>query len=602
MKQNTALLITMAFSLIVMLPIAISPTPVYAQTTNYTIDRVDHNIQVLYSGHIIISDTIYVSGQVTNDFMIALPYQYSANILKTIAYDSNHTYQINPGMQLGDRSGFYAVQINFNGNTPKVFTVAFVLSNRLITEQSSTAFTLDFPAYPSFTQPVGTCNANLTFPTTPTTITINKDDGNINSQTYTKPNLPAYTYSIATANFQEPIGELQLSTISNLNRQVTIDPAGEVTVSDSYRITNNATSTMQSFIFSVPNNAANLVVKDDVGRALSTTKATSPYGNLMVTATLSTFILANQSTTLTVQYNLPSAKLQNGHYLLDDFPLFPELHYFVNHASIVFTPPEGATILTPKISSLDPSSILTREPYQDTLTITRDGISFLDLLTPQPNTIQISYDYNPVWSSFRPTIWAALLAVIGCVAVVFVRKRRPQEESIIPRTERLPTYKSSTSTATAEQPSHAEPKVAHHITPDEIREFLDAYEDRKRLSAELKSLDSRAQKGKIPRRQYKVQRKAVETRIEGLTRNIQQTKEQFASSGGTYPDIVEQLDAAEADLAEAEEGIANLEVRQSRGEIPLETYKRNIADYQKRRDKAESTISGIMVRLREKIR
>ena len=61
-------------------------------------------------------------------------------------------------------------------------------------------------------------------------------------------------------------------------------------------------------------------------------------------------------------------------------------------------------------------------------------------------------------------------------------------------------------------------------------------------------MDAKAQKGKIPRRQYKVQRAAVETRIEGLTRSIERTKAIFRGAAGTYPDLIKQLDLAEADL------------------------------------------------------
>ena len=39
---------------------------------------------------------------------------------------------MNLGVQLGDHSGFYGATVNFNGNTPSVFTVAFVLSNKLV--------------------------------------------------------------------------------------------------------------------------------------------------------------------------------------------------------------------------------------------------------------------------------------------------------------------------------------------------------------------------------------------------------------------------------------------------------------------------------------
>ena len=113
-------------------------------------------------------------------------------------------------------------------------------------------------------------------------------------------------------------------------------------------------------------------------------------------------------------------------------------------------------------------------------------------------------------------------------------------------------------------------------------------------------MDARAQKGKIPRRQYKVQRRAIEIRLETLTRNTNRLKDAFRSSSSAYADLMKQLDSAEADLTEAENNIKNLESQQSKGEISIETYKKNIADNQKRKDKAESAINGILLRLREK--
>jgi chromosome segregation ATPase len=115
-------------------------------------------------------------------------------------------------------------------------------------------------------------------------------------------------------------------------------------------------------------------------------------------------------------------------------------------------------------------------------------------------------------------------------------------------------------------------------------------------------MDAKAQKGKIPRRQYKVQRNAIETRLEGIQRNIDRIKEIFKVTTGGFGDLVKQLDLAEADLVEAEENIKSLEARQSTGEISIEFYKENIGDYQKQRDKAEAAINGILLRLREKIR
>jgi hypothetical protein len=590
------------FFLLVLVPIVLPSGGVFAQTTGYSISQVDHLVNVMYSGQVVIQDTIHISGQVTDGFLIGLPFKYSTDILKAVAYDSNNVYPINLGVQLGSQSGFYGAEVNFNGKTPSVFTVVFVLSNSLITEQDTTDYTLDFPAYPCLTQNVASCNVNITLPSGVTNIIVTKSDGEVDSTNYVAQNLPAYTNSVASAAIQISTGTIQLADISQLNRQITIEPTGKVTASDSYHIINTSPATMTFFVLELPDNAANIAVNGESGTALATSILSTNEDILLANATLTTTLSSGQSTIITAIYNLPSATIQGSQYTLSDFKLFPNFYYYVDHAIFTFNPPEGATIITPQLSSLDSSSSLTRNSYQDTLTITRDGVSYVDYGLPEGSTVQLSYNYNPVWVSFRPTLWVSLAAVIGCVGAVIYKKRKPSEkEPIKTKRERLSTPKPAKA-ATSEQVKSTEPMTSQRITPENLREFTDAYDDKKRLNAEIRSLDARAQKGKIPRRQYKVQRSTIEIRLETLTRNTSRLKDALRSSGSAYADLIKQLDSAEADLTEAEDNIKNLESQQNKGEISMETYKKNIADYQKRKDKTESTINGILLRLREKAR
>jgi hypothetical protein len=109
-------------------------------------------------------------------------------------------------------------------------------------------------------------------------------------------------------------------------------------------------------------------------------------------------------------------------------------------------------------------------------------------------------------------------------------------------------------------------------------------------------------RNKIPRRQYKAQRAALEARMNEIMHTLEQNKALFRGAAGMYPDLVKQLEVAEADLTYAQDTLSTLEVRQSNGEISLETYKKSIIDAQRTRDKAELVINGILSRLREKIR
>ena len=608
-KRVHAIFIITVFFLLVFLPIVQPLGTVSAQTSSYSISQVDHEVEIMYSGQVVIRDTIHISGQVSDGFKIGFPSKYSADVLKAVAYDDNNSYPVSLGVQLGDQTGFYGVSVNFNGNSPSVFTVAFILSSNVLSYDLSTNyFTLDFPAYPSLTQNAASCNVTVTLPSTPGTMNITKSDGFVNGNNYGIQNLAAYTNSGGSALFDVSFGTLLPIDISQLNRDINIDPSGKLTISDSYQIINNFTYAMTSFILDVPTTASNIVVRDEFGRALSTEVAgTITYGSSdashdaeLINATLVNFLTTGQTTTIIADYNLPGATLQGSQYVLSNFKLFPDFYYYVEHATFTFTPPEGATIVTPKVSSLDSSATLTRGSLQDTLILTRDGISYLDYNIPESNNLQMSYNYNPIWVSFRPTFWLSFLALIGCVAAVVYKKRKPSEkEKTATKIEKLATPNLTSSTS--QQIQNAEEiSSSKHITTDEIKAFTDSYEEKKQLNTELRSLDSKAQKGKIPRRQYKVQRRTIETRIEAITRNTNALKDAFRRSGSSYADIVKQLDSAEADLTKVDEDIKNLESRQSSGEISLETYKKTIGEYQKNRDKAESTMNGILLRLREK--
>ncbi len=162
MKQRVAFLLGAVLFLAIL---SVAPqNAVYAQTTTYSITSVDHQVQVMYSGNIVVLDTIHLSAPAQDGFLIGLPLQYSDNVLKALAYDDSHVYAVNLGVPLGDRGGFYGAQVNFEGYAPSVFTVAFVLNNDLVADNGGGNYTINYPAYPSLIKEASACSVTLTFP------------------------------------------------------------------------------------------------------------------------------------------------------------------------------------------------------------------------------------------------------------------------------------------------------------------------------------------------------------------------------------------------------------------------------------------------------
>ncbi len=579
MKRTTAIIVLMVFSLAVLLPFSLNSQTVLAQDDNYTIQRVDHQVEVMYSGHVVLRDTIHVTGQLTGGFLIGFPHKYGSYVLKGIAYDDNNVFPVNLGVQLADRSGFYGAKISFPQGSPQVFTVVFVLSNSLVSQDVTFGvFSLDFPAYPSLVKDAATCNVMLVLPEVAQSITIAKDDGEVQTTTFVKENLPAFSYSPATATFSLSAGSLQIININELNRQVAISPVGDITVSDSYRITNNSTASIGSLEIGLPLDASNIAARDEFGRILTTDVLTSSGNTRFVNVTFVSSLNSGGSALLLADYTLPSASSGQTTRFILNFDLFPAFNYYVDEATVNFVPPEGARFLEPQLSSIDPSSNLIREIFQETLSISRKGVSNIDYAVPSEDVLQITYDYNPLWLSFRPTLWMWTLAAVGTVIVAVWKRPKTSAPLRV-----------------------AAPKASIGLSPDHVRAFNEAYEEKNRLTSELKSLKARARKGKIPRRRYKVQRRTLEVRLDTLSKNIARLKKIFRSAGGVYADLIRQLDIAEIEFVEVGTNMRTIEVRHSRGELPLEAYKKSLADYQRRKEKAETTINGILLRLREEI-
>jgi hypothetical protein len=366
--------------------------------------------------------------------------------------------------------------------------------------------------------------------------------------------------------------------MKSLNRQITLSPGGEVTSSDSYTISNNSTQTIGSIVLGVPTVASSFVGRDESGRTLATENVGTFESTILANVTLASPLASGKSTTLSIIYSLPSAsRPQTGRFVLN-FTLFPSFDYYVDLATVTVALPDGARFITPSISSLDPSASLDRGIFQETLSISREGVSWVDYQVPSSSgvVLQVAYDYNSLWLSFLPTVWTWVLAVIGCIVVAVWRRPKPSAPARI-----------------------VAPKASAGLSPDHITSFTEAYEEKSRIASELKSLEARAQKGRIPRRQYKVQRRNLELRSEALSKNISGLKAVFRSAGGVYADLVRQLNFAETELVEVETNMRTIEVRQSRGELSLEAYKKMLVDYQRRKEKAETTINGILLRLRE---
>ncbi|MGQ9506328.1 MAG: hypothetical protein ACUVTB_00535 [Candidatus Bathycorpusculaceae bacterium] len=551
----------------------------FTRAQTYNITKVDHTVEILHNGYMVINDTIELTGTAPESFFFGFPYIYGSYILTCVAYDSNNIFPINLNVPLANQIGFYGVKVNLTQGT-QVFTVMFVLSNDLL-NISQTRYTLDFPAYPAFTESVGNCSVSIVLPADASSVIVVKDDGIVNASTYSR-ELSAFTYSPAKVTFFYGGGKLKLFDVKELKREIRIGGLGEIECLDSYYISSKSSSSIDSIEVVLPPNATNRIANDEFGRKMSNVEVVDSEKNIYKVK-FSLPLESYRSTRFSVKYSLPSQVYISAQEGANNFNasslLFKNMNCYIETASVSFTLPEGARILTSENVLMGSSCYISRSVFQETITINKQGIAYLENVLPLQNALQIVYEFNPLWLSFRPTLVIWALAVLGLTVGVAWKKSK----------------------AAAVRVAAPIPTVAVRLRPEYIKSFVNAYEEKRKIVLELESLETRVRKGKIPRRRYKVQRKTLETRLNSLSKSLAEYKEKMRAAGGLYADLMRQLEVAETEINEVEASSRSIEARHSRGELSLEAYRKLLADYQRRKEKAETTINGILLRLREEI-
>jgi hypothetical protein len=544
--------------------------------SSYSIESVNHTVDVLYNGYVLINDTISISGQ-TNSFSLGFPYTFGPSVLEAFAYNTNNTSNMFPvtlNVPMEDlngtmRPGFYGAEVDFSSGAPPIFSVVFVLSNSVLVQDStnSTVFTLTFPAFPSLTENVPVCNSSVNVPDA---LYYN---GTVSSFGYDAQNLSAFTYNTSQVGFLLPEQDVQVFEIQQLTRQVSLSAFGQIGVSDSYHITNNSTYTMESVEVDAPPNASNLSASNALGSLLVTPVVTATnLTRYMVNFSLP--VAPSETGIFTVSYNLPAEAYVNGQgsNFVFDMTFFQEVNTYIDQASVSFVLPEGAQ-LSSFNTSLAKSYRVDRSVFGETMTVNQENVISLSSFT-----VSLGYVYNPLWLAYVPTMLIWALSVVGStVGVVVWRRPKGPSEVFVPST-------------------------ALRLRLEDVRSFLDAYDEKMKIEMEIDILEERVQKGRVPRPRYKVQRKTLDTRLSTLNRTLAELGGKMHAAGGHYSDLMRQLEVAETEIDGVEANLKSIEARQSRAEISYETYRKLRGDYERRKERAKTTINGILLRLREEIR
>ncbi len=529
-----------------------------------------------------INDTLRLSpkaGESTvslQNFSLGFPFQYGFDLDYCFAYEASDPdtwLDVEFDTGLG-RLGFYGVNVvfpepgvNIGSGESYDLTVIFVFSN-LVSSETATLLKLDFPMYPSLTQNASVCNVTVILPPeadfTDSTFRERELDFNITtlggSQILKHPKRPleSFEYELAWVGFN--MTAFPIVEFNEVKREIVLDQWGSIHISNSYSITNRGYD-INNVKVGFPEGAYDLAVRDEMGSIGKLTEEET------VTVYIRETLQEDEAGKFFLSYRIPWEKYVSQHNRLNynlNFTFFERFNWTIRKLTVSITLPQGAEFQSS--NPLDPRSI-EKSVFQETATF-----AFFNVTPFQALNFDLTYGYLVFWASFYPTLWMGVLIIIASAIAFLWRAPKPPAVPMVP------------------------------VPPEDIRSFVEAYNRKTRILSELESMEEKLRKGKIPRRRYKVRKKMLEGRLSTLSRDLSNLGGKIRAAGSKYANIMRQIEVAETMLEGVETDIRRVEARYRRGEVSKGAYGKLIEEYNRRMDRARTTIDGVLLRLREEIR
>jgi hypothetical protein len=383
----------------------------------------------------------------------------------------------------------------------------------------------------------------------------------------TAASLDIKTYNVAGIESNSSTSMNYTYVIEDWRREVKIDTWGGISVADQYSLTNNGSENINTVSFILPANASAISVQDPFGTYGQTAITNcGTYVNVLVYP--SETLGPQQKIRLLVTYSLPSSIYisQRG---WQDYTLNINLNktadWFVRQLTVAVSLPEGAVY-----------QAASKTPYEVQKSGFSASIEFLEVNVTQINepTITLQYQYFILWAAFRPALWTGT-AVVIFVAVFFTRRVSKPSAAVV---------------------------AAASFSPSLLRDFVNRYEEKRRLRSELETMEDQIEKGKLSRRRYRLRKSSIDDHLSRLEKDLSELRKKIAATGGQYSEGMRHLETAEAEIETLKKDIERVKARFLRREITTEAHRKLLDEYSRMKERAENTIEETLLRLREDLR
>lgn len=596
MRKTRLALVICAFFILLPLVFATLSPPAEASINPFSLQvEINRVVKARDGGLLTINDTVKLSPQpgesvTLQNYTLGFPYSYKSNLDYAFAYgnhDPSSKLKLELDASLG-KTGFYGINVVFpqaltiEAGSSYEFTIVYVFSNAIVRTASGTTITYNasFPAYPSLTQNASRANVTIAFPTAFNfTAAWFSQEGINYTRTqadswqyynYLKTNLSEFSTQNGWFTFIQSAQSLGILDVKGITRNIQMD-FGQIRVTDYFAVVDH-TDQLSYMKISLPGGASGISAYDEFGQISNTSLQVKPGDKITnVTLTFKAPYDVNEEVRFQVSYQLPwknYATTLNWNSFQLSTPQLENINWTIRTFTIMVNLPEGATLsASPSLQSLN---TLQSGPFDTSIALNFQNVTPFNI-----PSLDFEYKQAVFWESFRPALWTSVIVlIIGAVIGAWT------------------VYKPSAAPL---------PTAILRVRPEDLKKFVELYEERRHNQKEIESLESQARKGKIPRRLYKVRRTSIDNRLASLSRDLAGLRDKIRSAGPRYSDLMRQLEVAENELKGVEADVNRAEAGYRKGEMSAASYHELLEGSYRRRDRAQTTIDGVLLRLREEI-
>ncbi len=339
----------------------------------------------------------------------------------------------------------------------------------------------------------------------------------------------------------------------SINRRIDINPWGVLKVTEEHVISNNGYIPAYSYYFQIPKEASNFAAFDNIGSigGISIEQTTNEDGstintinsdgetvNVSVNLMMDRSMITNdKSARYTVTYDLDFLKYYTKGLFTSgvNFNLnFMKTDLLIKTMITKIYLYSGVEVIS---STINPDSIVSDD---NSLVLIFNDNNVIDI---ESKTLFIEYTQDIYQFLLRPFIFI-LLFVLFFSAIAVIQNRVKSSE------EFEGAY------------------VGEVIPENDIREFVTHYEESNAIRIDLKEIEFRIARKKIPKKMGIKEKKTLQTKLKETQEAIIPFKKSLIDEGGRFSQLIRKLDLKETEFISNDDGIKLHEQRYKKGKLP----------------------------------